>query len=31
MDRRPAKVSAVAFSNKIARNNEIFAAAHVHL
>ena len=28
MDRRPAKVVAVALANKIARNNEMFAAAH---
>jgi hypothetical protein len=27
MDRRPAKVVAVALANKIARNNEMFAAA----
>jgi hypothetical protein len=28
MDRRPAKVAAVALANKIARDNEMFVAAH---
>jgi hypothetical protein len=28
MDRQPAKVVAVALANNIARNNEMFAAAH---
>jgi hypothetical protein len=28
MDRRPAKVASVALANKIARNNQISAAAH---